>query len=634
MAVFELQGPDGEVYEIDAPDEGAALKAFQSFKPDTPQQQQAPQAQDKAVPWYTPFTSAPGDALDIAKGMYSGAKGQAMSAFEPVDTPMGKMPLGPVAGPLYKNISDIIGIAKPIAQNPQQALSDAGQLADEKFGTPTRAWNTIATNPVDTALMFAPGVGQAGKMAQAGGMSKTAGMLNKAETLLDPAKPFDFMRQMSMPAPEGQTRLSAQILRKTLPNDLSAMDKIGPEAMLLDASPSMTGLARGVAANVGRGTDEMIGALVTREAGKSPRIESGSDAIYGAGRDPNAMNAELLKKAQDESRSFYDQAKNNTPEFRTESLPNELAQKLTNPAKGMTQAARDANMGWMNQIDDALTADSPQNAASRLHGLRQELDNITNPGSLASPEQKNLAAAAQNARRTVDDILKGIPGMKEGDAVYSDIMGKKDAFNYGYDSLEGGKSAIWPETFNKELSKMDAEYVKQGQASRIKNAIGTQSNDLIALRKMMGGDRDFNRAKLEATFGPRKVDDAVNMVDAEGAMSQNFADIARNSKTAQSLVAQDLIKSNKPFKVDSGATTLGMLSKIPVAAANALMGKVSGRVQSSTSDALAKALTGKKPDVQELLRSLDKSGKVPLADKVLVRALLLSGGLQSSQVTP
>lgn len=31
MAVFEVQGPDGSIYEIDAPDEGAALSAFQGF---------------------------------------------------------------------------------------------------------------------------------------------------------------------------------------------------------------------------------------------------------------------------------------------------------------------------------------------------------------------------------------------------------------------------------------------------------------------------------------------------------------------------------------------------------------------------------------------------------------------------
>jgi DNA uptake protein ComE-like DNA-binding protein len=635
MAVFEIQGPDGETYEVDAPDEGAAIKAFQSFNPDAaPQQPEAP-AQDKALPWYTPFASAPGDALDIAKGFYSGAKRQAMSAFEPVQTPFGKMPLGPVVGPLAANMSDIANVVKPIINDPKQAMNDVGQFVDDKFGSPTRAWNTVAQNPVDTALMFAPGIGQAGKVAQANGMSKTARVLGGAEKLIDPAKPFEWMQSLSRKPIEGQTRLSEQILRKTLPKDLSAMDKIGPEAMLLDASPSMTGLARGVAANVSKGTDDMVAALMQREAGKSPRLQSGAKQIFGEGRDPNAMNAELLKKAQNESRSFYDQAKNNTPEFRDPQLENTLAYQLTDPAKGMTQSARDANMGWMNQIEDALLADTPQDAVSRLHGLRIELDNIINPGPLADPKAKNMAAAAENARNAVDDILKNrIPGMAEGDAAYASRMKQKDAFNYGYDSLEGGKTAIWPETFAKDTAKMPADYVAQGQAARIGNAMGTQANDLAAIKKMLGGDGDFNRAKLAQTFGQEKVNKGINLLDAEGAMSQNFADIARNSKTAQSLVAQDMIKDVKPYRVDSGLSALGLASKVPVAAANALMGRLSGRVQASTSDALAKVLVGNKATVQELLKSLDKSGKVPLADKVLVRALLFSGGLQASQATP
>lgn len=144
------------------------------------------QSQEQAVPWYTPITSAPGDAMDIARGLYSGAKGQAMSAFEPVDTPMGKMPLGPVAGPLYKNVSDIIGIAKPIVQDPQGTYDAAAQGLDKNFGTPTRAWNTVAQNPVDALLMAAPGLGLASKGAAAANMPRLSSGLSKTAAVIDP----------------------------------------------------------------------------------------------------------------------------------------------------------------------------------------------------------------------------------------------------------------------------------------------------------------------------------------------------------------------------------------------------------------------------------------------------------------
>jgi len=38
MAIFEIQGPDGEIYEVDAPDEGAAISAFQQYIGGGPEQ--------------------------------------------------------------------------------------------------------------------------------------------------------------------------------------------------------------------------------------------------------------------------------------------------------------------------------------------------------------------------------------------------------------------------------------------------------------------------------------------------------------------------------------------------------------------------------------------------------------------
>lgn len=579
--------------------------------------QQPPQEQ--AVPWYTPITSLPGNAYDMASGLAGGiADNVKKTAMDPKRL-----------NPLVAAYQDLSPIAKSVYSNPQGAIDAVKQGASDNFGTTTRAWNTVATHPVDTMMTVAPFLGMAGK----------GSMLARAGSALDPVnaitKPAEALSSLAKPVPKGQTRFSAAILRKTMPKDLSAMDKLGPDAMLLDASPSMTGLARGVSANIGPGTDALVNDLIAREAGKNARLQTGAEKIFGKGRDPNAFAQEKLSQARGESKKFYEQAKQQTPEFRSDALNQTLAQQLTDPAKGMTEGARSANLKWMNQIDDAMRADNPQDAASRLHGLRQELDNITNPGSLATPDQKNLAEAAQNARNAVDDILKNrIPGFAEGDAAYSARMKESNAFDYGYNSLEGGKSAIWPETFGKDLQKMPADYVAQGQASRIGNAMGTQANDLSAVRKMIGGDGDFNRAKLTSTFGPRKVEQGVNLVDAEGAKSQNFADIVRNSKTAQSQQAAKMLEQNTPFQVDAGMTTLGLGAKITAKAANALIGKVSGRVSSSTSEALANALRGNKATAQSLLDELSNKKGISLSDKTLVRALLFSKGLQGGSVQP
>lgn len=65
MAVFEVQGPDGAVYEIDAPDEATAAKAFQSFS--APSQKQQPQSST----WYDVLEGM--TPVGLAKTAYRGA---------------------------------------------------------------------------------------------------------------------------------------------------------------------------------------------------------------------------------------------------------------------------------------------------------------------------------------------------------------------------------------------------------------------------------------------------------------------------------------------------------------------------------------------------------------------------------
>src|SRR5690606_447481 len=47
MAIFEIQGPDGEIYEVDAPDEGAAISAFQQYIGGGPEQAETEVAQER-----------------------------------------------------------------------------------------------------------------------------------------------------------------------------------------------------------------------------------------------------------------------------------------------------------------------------------------------------------------------------------------------------------------------------------------------------------------------------------------------------------------------------------------------------------------------------------------------------------
>ena len=180
--------------------------------------------EEQALPWYTPITSAPGNALDLGKALASGAMEQAKAAFEPIDTPMGRMPLGPVAGPLYKNFTDIAGIAKPVIQDTQGTYDAAKQGLDQNLGTPTRAWNTIATHPVDTLLFLAPGVGQLGKAAQASGMVRTGQALSRAGAAMDP------INLLSKPVEKFTAARNAKTYQKGLLDSAPSQDDVAANA--------------------------------------------------------------------------------------------------------------------------------------------------------------------------------------------------------------------------------------------------------------------------------------------------------------------------------------------------------------------------------------------------------------------
>jgi hypothetical protein len=279
------------------------------------------------------------------------------------------------------------------------------------------------------------------------------------------------------PVPDGQTRGSAALLRRLMPENLDAMD-VSDQSMLLDASPSMTGLARGVTASVGKGADDLAGKLIEREKGKSIRMKSGAEQIFGKGRDPVALKAMIDKNTQKQAGAIYKKATQNPAEFRDDALENELGRKLTNPAKRLSGPSRDKNLEWMNQVDDAMAADTPRDAVARLHDLRKRLDAHTEFNPTMSSAEKADRRMAQKARNVVDDVLKTkVDKFKDGDALYSAWAKKKDDFDFGFDSLKGGEGAMFPETFDKSMKGRTGTYVKQGQSSRIANAMGTQSND-------------------------------------------------------------------------------------------------------------------------------------------------------------
>ena len=152
---------------------------------------------DQAVPWYSPITYAPSNAVDFAKSAYSAIR-------HPLDTAngLGSVLNGTLANiPGVKSINDFAdsygltpGYDRSQEAKDQVLASDIGNKISTSFDTPTHAWNTIATHPIDALMMASPGLGQVGKLAETAGMARTASALGKASEFTNPinlvAKPI------------------------------------------------------------------------------------------------------------------------------------------------------------------------------------------------------------------------------------------------------------------------------------------------------------------------------------------------------------------------------------------------------------------------------------------------------------
>jgi hypothetical protein len=149
MATFELQGPDGKVYEVEAPSVEAAVGAFKQFKPQAP-------AQSQGLSW----SDVPGQALRNApQSAVNLGKAIVQPIMDPVGTAknLGKLVAG--VGSKIVGSADTVSeaVGGPDLQTPEQKtyaeapLNAVGQFYKDRYGSIEGLKRTLATDPVGAA---------------------------------------------------------------------------------------------------------------------------------------------------------------------------------------------------------------------------------------------------------------------------------------------------------------------------------------------------------------------------------------------------------------------------------------------------------------------------------------------------
>lgn len=210
--------------------------------------------------------------------------------------------------------------------------------------------------------------------------------------------------------------------------------------------------------------------------------------------------------------------------------------------------------------------------------------------------------------------------LRKASPEYADIMAQSSSLarqaqgiETGYNSLEGGKGAIKPRQIEEALSAAPetlaapgAAYpgIKAGARARIENAVGTNPNDLVALRRIMGGEGDWNRAKLESIYGKEAVDKMLGAIGRESVFAGQYADVLKGSQTAQRVGASGLLDAAE-MNLPSSVSATGMVTNLVKAAANKLLGTSSSMAREQVRNNLGKALSLKGEELDNFMRQLD-----------------------------
>ncbi|MBP2495302.1 hypothetical protein ABID82_002366 [Methylobacterium sp. PvP062] len=321
------------------------------------------------------------------------------------------------------------------------------------------------------------------------------------------------------------------------------LGELGPEAMLLDASPSFEGRAQGLAV-LPDTREAIVDPLRQRAAGANARLAADVDQHLGPTMDPAAFAAEWQNAYREAVPPLYQQALGQPVQVDTSPVLETIG-RMGAQEKGGAELALRRAWGLLHaeqEVPGLGRAVVPDRRPEALHNAKEALDSMiahvqAQQGSAAASELRALSAV----RSGVNDALEAqVPGYAEANRTAQHFFQQRDAFDAGQRLLNGGREAARPAQVAADTAAMTPE-VQQAQRlglrTEVDRLVGTQLNDRLALRKALMGEGDYNRARMGTVFGEEPTAGMAAAVDREAAFDATHQNIVRNSQTAQRTAA-------------------------------------------------------------------------------------------------
>lgn len=657
MATFELTAPGGGKYQVDAPDEHAAVAALGQML--SPRQQAAEQPksapaaaeQPSALQRIREAIHAPTRALEngilmglgdraralIDSALSGGGYGQHLkneqgeTAQFAKDHPIASTALEGVGGagaPLgaLAAASKGVGLGAKMAYG---AAAGAG-IGGAQGALASKDWTDLPQVAKDagTGAVISGAIGgavpAAGKIIGAAynaaanaARGRVEGMSHAAGSHL-----IDAVRA------DGPAAVQARIA------------ELGPDAMLADAGPSLLGKAQGASLNSDEGRSVLQNTLTARDKGTNARIQSDVNLALGPKQDPQALGDEILARRREHDASAYPAALNAAPPVETTPIMTELVDRISQAPVGSMEHKALSNLQTMltkkvkqpvvdvggyqqyDKLGNERWQDVPvsHDDANVLHKVKGELDNVIEydrpglgvPAGAFSRQQASL----KQMRFAINDALeKQVPGYKAANETSAMMAKRAEAVKAGTQYLGNGKTTPSPDYFAAkygELSPDEQIAFQRGSNGEVNRVLGTKANDLQALRSELQGEGGWNTDKLATVHGIPAANELTNSVDRNLAFRNTYNKVVENSQTAQRQAAAGAMKPVPPGDVPligPGTTGTGLVLGGTKKALNAAYNAVRPDATRSFGE-VAKALTeqGAKRDarIKAIVDALDR----------------------------
>ncbi len=657
MPVFEIEA-NGKTYEVEAPDMTTAANAFKAFsaKSPAPQTSQAPQGQPTAMPSYDAMGNPTGtteEAPAVPDMPYGQQIGNALSG---VDNGVRQVAKGiPVLGGAMENIAAAgDALTQPMFGRGSEGANFSERYAKNLTTEQQRDASFEAEHPyLSTGLNVAGGVAGLVPLANTMAGARALGMVGSlgaraaqgaaggaaigaadAATrgdsvalggglggLLGAGSPVlgrvagALVGRLGNKAPKdiaGYEPKAIDKIARALSDDavdVPALQRLGPEAMLVDAGPNLRLQGEALASQPGPAS-RMVGNAVTRRFKSSAdRITQGVDETIGPYqnfREERLHRSAMRKEAG--NRLYGEAFEKSRPVDITSALQyldDELRPGLSRVAVG--GPAPDSIESALMRVRNVLGGGNTQRIDPReLHTIKLDLDDDID--AALRNGRKNKAAQLIEVRNRIVDSLDNATDEKLYAQARQQFRSDSAIINALDDGRDLFKKSTRPDDLVaavRDMSEAEREAFKLGARDAVDEVMGTAVNDALAARNLFS--KDWNQQKLQAVVGKEQADRLLHIVDREKQFAETYAAIQRGSQTRARMAAGEefpnkVAVTNTPDV--TGRTLVGTAEQATRAVANAMRSsQKSAQLDRQAQDA-ARILTAQGSDRDRVLQAL------------------------------